>query len=103
MKRMLRCVPAVVLAGIVAGCAGGARDAGPSACAAIAAITASPAAARLAGRDPHSAAGVLWADARAACPGGKPKPGVDPSWAAQVLQLLAAAAPYVAPILASTN
>lgn len=58
---------------------------------------------RLDAFDPHSAIGVLWADVKAACPGGQPAAGVDASWTSMVwsmlVPLLAQAVPAVMALL----
>ena len=50
-------------------------------------------------QDPHSAVGVLWADAKSACLNGAPAPGVSTDWAQFVEQELLALIPSVLPAL----
>jgi hypothetical protein len=71
-------------------------------CAEIGKIEANPAAvAALDGLSQSSAAGVLWADLKSACPGGEPAPGVSTSWAQLVEEELAALLPSVLPAVAA--
>lgn len=98
--RLLAFAPALALAGALAACAPGAPSSGDpvaSACAALATVEASPEGAKLDQLDPHSATGILWADAKAACAAQK---GVNGAWLLGVLELLVKAAPVIAPILA---
>lgn len=50
-------------------------------------------------QDPHSAVGVLWADAKSACNNGIPVVGVSTDWSALVWGEIKALAPIVLPIL----
>lgn len=71
-----------------------------SVCGDITAVASAPdAATQLAALDPHSALGVLWADAKAACPSGAPAAGVDASWTAQVWAMTKSLIPQVLPLL----
>jgi hypothetical protein len=49
--------------------------------------------------DPHSALGVLWADAKAGCANGAPTIGISQTWTAVVWGMLKAVAPTVIPWL----
>lgn len=101
MKRILLCA---ALAGVLAACAAaGSQPTPPIACSAVSAIEASALGSRLNAADPHGAEGVLWADAKAACPGGTPASGVDPTWIGAVVQMLAQVVPALAPVLASAG
>ncbi len=55
-------------------------------------------------QDPHSAAGILWADTKSACANGLPAPGVDQSWGGMVWgelkTLIAQVLPSLLPLLA---
>jgi hypothetical protein len=68
-------------------------------CADIAKVQTGPAAVQLAALDPHSALGVLWADANAGCVAGAPVAGVQPDWTGMVWGALKALAPSVLPLL----
>ena len=69
-------------------------------CTQVQSIESNPAAAGpLDAQDPHSAAGVLWADAKAACVNGAPAPGVSTSWTQLVVNELTALLPSVLPAL----
>ncbi len=50
-------------------------------------------------QDPHSALGVLWADAKSGCANGIPISGVSVSWTAEVWGMIKAVAPAVLPWL----
>ncbi len=50
-------------------------------------------------QDPHSALGVLWADAKSACVNGVPAPMVATDWGALVWGEVKTLAPVVVPIL----
>lgn len=50
-------------------------------------------------QDPHSALGVLWIDAQAACVAGAPTPGVNATWGAMVWGEVKALIPQVLPML----
>ena len=50
-------------------------------------------------QDPHSALGVLWLDAQAACVAGAPVAGVDATWGAMVWGEVKALIPQVLPML----
>ncbi len=49
--------------------------------------------------NPHSALGVLWADAKSGCANGAPTVGVSKTWTAVVWGMLKAVAPTVVPWL----
>lgn len=71
-----------------------------SVCADMAALKAAPdAATALASVDPHSALGVIWADAQSGCNGAVPVAGVNASWTAEMWGMVRAIAPTVLPIL----
>ncbi len=55
--------------------------------------------ATLGAADPHSALGVLWADAKSGCANGVPAAGVGVSWTGEVWGMLKALAPTVIPWL----
>jgi hypothetical protein len=57
------------------------------------------AAAALDAQDPHSAIGVLWADAKAACANGVPAPGVSADWGGMIWGELKVLIPQVLPSL----
>lgn len=103
MIRKVLC--AAMLAGALSACAaaGAPSSAPPVACSAVAAIEAGSLGKTLDAADPHSAEGVLWADAKAACPAGAAAPGVDLSWIGSVVQMLAQLVPTLAPILAGAG
>ena len=67
-------------------------------CADVAAIS-PPARAILDAQDPHSAAGVLWADTKSACINGTIAANVSPDWAGLVVGELKTLLPQVLPIL----
>lgn len=87
----------------LAACAntGSTPNAAVTACAAVAKVEASPDGAKLDKLDPHSAGGILWADAKTACPGGVPANGVNTAWVQTVVSALATAAPSIAPLIVS--
>src|SRR5690349_9045881 len=69
-----------------------------TACADIASMP--PAAvAALNAQDPHSAIGVLWADAKSACVAGLPAVGVDQSWGGMIWGELKVLIPQLLPSL----
>ena len=67
-------------------------------CADVAAIS-PQARAILDAQDPHSAAGVLWADTKSACVNGTIAVGVDPTWGGMIVGELKALIPQVLPML----
>jgi len=70
-------------------------------CAQIAKYQADPAVTGpLDAQDPHSALGVLWADAKSACANGVPAAGASTDWTGLVTQEMLALAPTVIPALA---
>jgi hypothetical protein len=94
--------PALALCAMLAACAApvpSGADPVATACAEVASVRASPDGASLDRLDPHSSAGVLWADAKAACAAGVAKPGINQAWLLGVLSFLAKAAPIVAPVI----
>jgi hypothetical protein len=98
-----RIAPLLALCGVLAACAAAGapnpKDPVATACAEVDAVRASPDGATLDKLDPHSSAGVLWADAKAACAAGVAKPGINQAWLLGVLSFLAKAAPIVAPVI----
>lgn len=64
-----------------------------------AAKSAPDAATQLNALDPHSALGVLWADAQSGCIGAMPVAGVDASWTQQVWAMAKGLIPTVLPLL----
>ena len=90
-------VAVVTLAAVLASCAP-LSTAVSTACTDIAAMP--PAAtAALDAQDPHSAVGVLWADAKAACVAGVPAVGVSESFGGMVWGELKVLIPQVLPTL----
>lgn len=49
--------------------------------------------------DPHSAIGVIWADAKSACTNGAPAPGVSVSWGSMLWGELKVLIPQMLPSL----
>ncbi|HEV2303315.1 MAG TPA: hypothetical protein VGR91_17245 [Stellaceae bacterium] len=93
-------IPAALVAALgLGGCAQLSSAVG-TVCTQVQAIESNPAAAGpLDAQDPHSAVGVLWADAKAACVNGAPAPGVSTNWAQLVTSELLALIPSVLPAL----
>lgn len=102
--RILSIAPALALAGVLGACAmatpsNPSADPVATACAEVAKVKASPEGPVLDKLNPHSSAGVLWADAKSACAAGTKKSGVNSAWLLGVVALLAKAAPIVASAL----
>ncbi len=93
MKRILAAVVGIPL--VLTGCAA-LTTASNTVCGDIAKLPAA-ATAVLDAQDPHSALGVLWADAKAGCVNGAPAAAVDTSWTGMVWGELKALAPTLIP------
>ncbi len=101
MNRYL--APALICLAL-AGCGGAANTPAlvvTDACKVVATLKTAAEGAVLDAQDPHSAAGVLWADLQSACVNGAPSPAVKTDWVGIVLAGLKTAAPYIIPVIAA--